>query len=88
MLCGEAKKKKKKEEVWDLSGGSLARTPCCQSRGPEFDPWSENYWVGQKVCVDFSVSEKNLHELFGQPNRYHVLQLSVYAATKTLHSQI
>ena len=71
-----------------MSGGSLARTPCCQSRGPGFDPWSENYWVGQKVCAVFSVSEKKLHELIGQPSRYHALQLSARAAIKTWYSQI
>ena len=25
------------------------------------------YWVGQKVCLGFSSSQGNLHELFGQP---------------------
>ena len=26
----------------DFPGGSAAKTPCFQCRGPEFDPWSGN----------------------------------------------
>ena len=30
----------------DFSGGPVAKTLCSQSRGPGFDPWSEN-WIPQ-----------------------------------------
>ena len=26
------------------------------------------YWVGQKVCLDFSITWKSSNKLFGQPN--------------------
>ena len=26
----------------DFPGGPVVKTPCAQSRGPRFDPWSEN----------------------------------------------
>ena len=27
---------------WELSGGAVVKTLCCQYRGPGFDPWSGN----------------------------------------------
>ena len=40
------------------------------SISPVFLISPSNYWVGQKVCQDFSITSyaKKLNELFGQPN--------------------
>ena len=33
---------KKKKKARDFPGGPVAKTPCCQCRGPEFNHWSGN----------------------------------------------
>ena len=32
-----------KGKIRDFPGGPAAKTPCCQCRGPRFNPWSGNY---------------------------------------------
>ena len=34
-----------------FSGGSVAKTPCSQCRGPGFDPWSEKQILELSVCM-------------------------------------
>ena len=33
---------KEKKIIWDFSGGTVAKTLCCQCRRPGFNPWSGN----------------------------------------------
>ena len=34
-----------KPERVDFPGGPVVKTPCCQCRGPRFDPWLGNCWA-------------------------------------------